>query len=62
MFARFTEYHVRITFLSNIQIHHGRRDIGEVITAIKRQVHFVFTLELIKLLRVTALYPAGGRR
>lgn len=58
--ASLAELDVRVTFLSQAQVDHGRRDIGEVVTAIEGQVDLVLALELLELLGVGPFHPAGG--
>ena len=38
--AGFTELDVRVTFLRQVQVNHGRGDISQVIAAIQRQLNF----------------------
>ncbi len=50
-----------MTFLRQTQVDHGRGYVGEVVTAIQRQVQLVLALELFELLDVSPFHPAGGR-
>ena len=60
MLASFAELDVRITLLRQVQVNHGRGDVGQIIAAIERQLNFVLTLKLFEFLRVAAFHPAGG--
>ena len=60
MLAGLVELNDRLTSLRQPRVDHAGSDVSEVITASKRQLAFVLTLELFEFLRGCTFYPAGG--